>query len=70
MKGTLALFDPQKLYQTDDPALLQIAPASTMADWRSQKRGPAYVKYGKRVLYRGDDLNTFLEAHRVEPAAA
>ena len=64
------MFDPDELYPTDHPQLLKIAPSSTLAQWRHEKRGPAYVKYGKRILYRGVDLNDFLEANRIEPAAA
>ena len=37
---------------------------------RVEKRGPDYCKFGKRVMYRGTDLNAFVEAHRVEPQAA
>ena len=64
------MFEDDKFYQTDDPALLQIAPTSTLATWRSEKRGPAYCKFGKRVMYRGTDLNAFVEEHRVEPQGA
>ena len=60
----------EKLYLTDDPDLLAIWPASTLANWRSEKRGPAYIKVGKRIFYRGSDLNAFLTAHRIEPTAA
>ncbi|MCY3755944.1 MAG: MerR family transcriptional regulator [Alphaproteobacteria bacterium] len=64
------MFDPDKLYTTDDPALRMLAPASTLAQWRYEKRGPAYMKYGKRIMYCGKDLNAFLAAHRVEPLNA
>ena len=63
------LFESERLYGTDDEELKQLAPPSTMATWRSEGRGPAYHKFGKRVLYRGADLNAFVAAHRVEPAA-
>ena len=64
------MFQPDRLYLTDDPDLVAIWTASTLANWRYEKRGPAYMKAGKRVYYRGDDLNAFLERHRVDPAAA
>ena len=40
------MFDPGKLYLATDPTLRNIAPASTMAHWRCEGRGPAYVKIG------------------------
>ena len=64
------MFKPDRLYLTDDLELLAIWKASTLANWRYERRGPAYMKVGKRVYYRGADLNAFLERHRVEPTAA
>ena len=64
------MFKPDRLYLTDDLELLAIWKASTLANWRYERRGPAYMKVGKRVYYRGADLNDFLLKHRVDPAAA
>ncbi len=64
------MFQPERIYLTDDPELLAIWKANTLSNWRYEKRGPAYMKIGKRVYYRGDDLNTFLNRHRVEPRNA
>ena len=64
------MFDPDTLYFATDPALRSIAPASTMAHWRCEGRGPAYVKIGPKVAYKGADLNAFIDSHRVEPKAA
>ena len=64
------MFKPDRLYLTDDLELLAIWKASTLANWRYERRGPAYMKVGKRVYYRGDDLNAFLLKHRIDPAAA
>ncbi len=33
--------------------------------WRLFDEGPAYCKIGRLVRYRQEDLNAFLEAHRV-----
>ena len=43
------MFDDDKLYLTDDPALRVLGPYSTLAHWRSEGRGPAYVKLGTRI---------------------
>ena len=64
------MFDPDTLYFATDPALRSIAPASTMAHWRCEGRGPAYVKIGPKVAYKGADLNDWIEAQTVRPAAA
>ena len=34
-------------------ARIRVAP-STLAKWRKEGRGPAFYKFGKRVLYRLD----------------
>ncbi len=64
------MFDPDKLYLTTDRALRAIAPASTMAHWRCEGRGPAYVKIGPKVAYKGADVLDWLEAQTVRPTAA
>lgn len=61
------MFDDDKLYLAGDPALLQLGSPSTLAHWRSEGRGPAYVKLGARVAYRGLDLNAWLAAQTVRP---
>ena len=61
------MFEDDKLYFAGDPALLQLGPPSTLAHWRSQRRGPAYIKVGRRVAYRGRDLNDWLASRTVRP---
>ena len=63
------MFQPDRFYLTDNKELLAVWPASTLANWRYEGRGPAYSKTGKRVLYRGADLISFIERNRVEPTA-
>ena len=64
------MFDPNTLYFVNDEALRAIAPTSTMAHWRSEGRGPAFVKLCGKVAYRGSDLNDWIESQTVHPAAA
>lgn len=40
--------------------LLKLSP-HTLERFRVEGRGPAYVKLGKRVLYRRDDLREYVE---------
>ena len=63
-------FDDDRYYRTSDPELRIIATKGTMSFWRHQHRGPAYVRLGGRVLYRGRDLNAFLDAHIIQPMTA
>ena len=63
-------FDPDRYYKTDDPALAVIATRGTMSQWRHRGEGPRYVRLGGRVLYRGIDLNAWLDERIVEPTAA
>ena len=46
--------------------LLGIAP-STLRNLRSQMRGPKFIRIGRRIVYRPDDIQVFLEAHVVNP---
>ena len=61
------MFEDGKLYLTNDPMLLVIGRPSTLAHWRSEGRGPAFVKMGRRVAYRGSDLNKWLADRTIRP---
>jgi hypothetical protein len=47
-------------------AALGVKP-ETVASWRSQGRGPAFVKIGRRVFYRALDVHQFIAAQWHEP---
>ena len=64
------MFQDDKLYYTHDPVIQALAPYSTMAHWRSEGRGPKYIKIGPKVAYRGKDLNDWLDSRTVEPTQA
>ncbi len=36
-------------------------PTGTLANWRYQGRGPAYVRIGRHVRYRADDIARWVE---------
>ena len=63
------MFEDDRLYLTNDPALKAIGPYSTLAHWHSEGRGPKFIKLGSKVAYRGRDLNEWLTAQTVETAA-
>ena len=64
------MFNPDKLYLTSDPALRVIARVSTLAHWRSEGRGPAFIRLGSRIGYAGAALNEWLAARTVQPTVA
>ncbi|WP_130470964.1 helix-turn-helix domain-containing protein [Candidatus Magnetaquicoccus inordinatus] len=41
----------------------------TLSNWRVAKKGPAYIKVGRSVRYRQEDLDAWLLTQRVDPAA-
>jgi predicted DNA-binding transcriptional regulator AlpA len=43
-------------------------PEGTLAQWRSQSRGPVFIKLeGRLVRYRARDLENYIAEHLVEP---
>lgn len=63
-------FEDDRYYPTTAPELRVVATRGTLAIWRHQGKGPAYTRFGHRVLYLGADLNRFLDQNRIEPTAA
>jgi excisionase family DNA binding protein len=45
---------------TDDLAAITRAPVSTVRYWRHIGAGPRSMKVGRRVLYRREDVETWL----------
>ncbi len=39
----------------------------TLNRWRSQKKGPAFIKMGRYVKYNKDSLDSFLKSHEIDP---
>jgi len=65
------MFDPAKIYLTNDDALLVIGRPSTLAHWRAEGSGPAFIKLGHgrraRVGYAGSALNAWLASRTFDP---
>lgn len=60
-------FDPDRYYLTTDTEMLLLGSPATLAQNRHRGGGPPYVKLGRRVLYRGCDLNAYLDQCVVQP---
>ena len=61
----LRRFEEDRYYRTTDPELAVFGAPSTLAQWRHAGQGPDFVRFGNRILYRGDALNSFLDSHTV-----
>lgn len=62
------LFDQNRNYVLGDPELEIIGDRDKLAQWRHKGSGPAYYKLGRKIIYRGADLNAWAEAQRVDPS--
>jgi hypothetical protein len=39
----------------------------TLANWRYMRKGPAYCRVGRRIIYRLEDLDAYLNSRRIDP---
>ena len=63
-------FENDRYYRTTDTELAVVGTRGTLSQWRHRGEGPPFHRFGNRVLYRGDDLNGWLDRHRVEPVTS
>lgn len=61
LRTAIGLFTP-----TDVAAMLGLSP-HTLAMWRWEKKGPAFVKLGRNVFYRLDDVKLWIDANQILP---
>jgi len=55
---------PVDLLTIAEAAALLRAPVATLRYWRHLGTGPRSFRLGRRVLYRRDDLHTWIEAQQ------
>ena len=56
-----------KLLDTAEAAVYLRLAKQTLAKWRSQGRGPSFVRLGGSVFYRLSELDQFIEAGVTAP---
>ena len=61
------LFEQDRIYVLGDPELEIIGTREKLAQWRHKGIGPAFYRLGRKIVYRGQDLNAWANAHRVDP---
>ena len=59
--------EPELLTITEVADLLR-APVATLRYWRHLGTGPRSFRLGRRVLYRRDDLDLWIDAHHRQDA--
>ena len=64
----VTLFQQDRIYVLGDPELEIIGDRAKLAQWRHKGIGPAFYRLGRKIVYRGDDLNAWAEANRVDPS--
>ena len=62
-----ARHEPERLPIPEAAELLR-APVATLRYWRHLGTGPRSFRLGRRVLYRSDDLRSWIERQRAETA--
>ena len=65
-----SIFDNNRNYVLGDEELNVIGDREKLAQWRHKGVGPAFYRMGRKIVYRGTDLNAWADAQRVEPVAS
>ena len=65
----LSSIEPDMLYPAQQAGSLTNRTEKTLANLRSERRGPAFVKLGQSIFYRGSDLLADIERSRNDPNA-
>jgi len=61
------LFETNRNYVLGDKELNLIGDRDKLAQWRHKGMGPAFYRLGRKIIYRGADLNAWADAQRVDP---
>ena len=62
------LFEQNRNYVLGDEELNIIGDRTKLAQWRHKGMGPAFYRLGRKIIYRGADLNASADANRVDPS--
>jgi len=64
------MIEPDKyLIQAEAAKLLRVS-GRTLERWRVEGGGPAFRKFGRRIVYAAADLHTWAEARRYRSTSA
>ena len=51
-----------EIFSEDELAHVLVVKSQTLATWRAESKGPDYVKLGKSIFYRKQDVVTWINA--------
>ena len=60
-------FENKRTYLLGDAELALLGSREKLAQWRYRNFGPAWIKIGRKIAYRGVDINAWLENQRIDP---
>lgn len=60
------VIDSERLLAPPDVARLLGVPIATLANWRSGRTGPAFLKVGRHVRYRRADIDAWIDGRVVQ----
>lgn len=63
-----SIFEQNRNYVLGDDELNIIGDRDKLAQWRHKGMKPAFYKLGRKIIYRGEDMNAWANAQRVEPS--
>ena len=61
------LFEQNRNYVLGDDELNLIGDRDKLAQWRHKSLRPAFYRLGRKIIYRGADLNAWADANRHDP---
>jgi hypothetical protein len=65
----MEVFVEKITYSEQEVSSITGKPVQTLRNERHRRTGIPYVKWGKSVLYRKDDIEVFLSQNRINPEA-
>lgn len=60
----------EHLFDTDGAATFLTCSAAALVKFRSERRGPPYIRVGKLIRYRPADLVRWVRSQRIAPSQA
>jgi hypothetical protein len=61
-------YDPKSYVNDVKAAEIIGSKAQTLRNWRHLRKGPPYIKKGRMIRYRVQDLYDYMSAGRIDPS--
>jgi excisionase family DNA binding protein len=61
-----AQYTENKTYSHKEAAEYLCVAVQTLYNWRHERRGPSYVKMGRKIVYRQNDLDRYMESNTID----